>query len=232
MKLIYCRGGDESAPKVAKLAGMLYGTRYDYTPYAPVYMLDGGADAVNWARYLDKVKAHAPTMALTPDYFATVGKHTLWAQIDALQALGVERVAVCPKFLGAVKDIPVDCVVAISVPTTYAGYLPLPHEVYGRTLHFLGGHPDQHAHLIRQYAEADVESIDLNVIGLKAGLGQFWARGGGWVHAPKNKYPSWALAVLSGRNVRRYLVAPTIDYRRRRVRRAMYSSLMFDEVTG
>lgn len=37
MKLIYCRGGDESAPKVAKLAGMLYGTRYDYTPYAPVW---------------------------------------------------------------------------------------------------------------------------------------------------------------------------------------------------
>lgn len=223
MNLIYCRGGDKSAPKVAKLAGMLYGTHYEYKAYAPVYMLDGGLDAVKWALYLEKVKQHAPTMALTPDFYAHVDKNTLWAQIDALRALGVEKVAVCPKFMGAVKHIPIDCLVAISVPTSYAGFLPLPHELYGRTLHFLGGSPDQHAHLIIQYSDSQVESIDLNIIGLKAGLGQLWARSGGWVHAPKKRFSSWALAVLSGRNVRRYLDAPTINYSRKRVQRAMYA---------
>lgn len=228
MKFIYCRGGDKLAPKVAQWAQMEYGTRYDYKAYAPVYMLDGGADAVAWDRYLEKVREYRPVMALTPDYFAHVDKHTLWAQIDALRTLGVERIAVCPKHPGAVANIPADCVVAVSVPTGYAGFLPLPGELIGRSLHLLGGYPDQHAYLMQAYLSAQVESIDLNVIGLKAAFGQFWTRAGGWQVAPKGRFSTFVLSVHSARNVRRYLDAPTIDYRRRRVQRAMYSHLMFD----
>ena len=222
MDLIYCRGGDKQAPGIAKAAGVLYGTRYDYKPYAAVFMLDGGAGSVDWRLYLDKTCEHQPIMALTPDYF-TPDARTLLTQIDELRALGVARICVCPKFRGAVGDIPDDCVVAVSVPTSYAGFLPHAAELVGRRIHFLGGHPDQIAHLMTVYQGAEIISADMNIIGRKADLGQFWRTRGGWQTAPNSRFESRLLAIHSWRNVRAYLNAPK-QTSARRVQRVMYAA--------
>lgn len=226
MDLIYCRGGDKEAGLVAKMAGVMYGVHYKHKPYdVPVFMLDVGPGSVNWDLYLNKVREYKPVMALTPDYYVS-DRRTLWSQIDSLRSLGVERVCVAPKFHGAVSHIPYDCLVGVSVPTRYAGFLPHPNELDGRKLHYLGGHPDQVAYLVRVYSGSESVSVDMNIIGYKACHGQFWRVSGGWQIATKNRFSSFHLAVHSWRNIRLYFGFPRWGRNTKRVQRVMYTDLL------
>lgn len=220
MEIIYCRGGDKDAPKIANETGMRYGSRYDYTPYAPVWMQDGG-EFPEWTRYVEIANAWRPTMALTPDYFGDTNKMN--EQVEALKPL-CELVAVCPKFSGAVALIPESCVIAVSVRTSYAGFQPFPDEVKGRCLHLLGGHPDQQLLLkqIYEYAGAKVISVDGNILGRKASLGQFWRKVGGWQTAPKGRFDDIHLAMQSALNIREYFNRNAPVGTARRVERSMY----------
>lgn len=85
-------------------------------------------------------------------------------QVAALHEAGVLIVMVCPKFHGAVKDIPKDCRVAVSVPRRYAGFMPETSELRGRVVHLLGGSPIAQRRIITQYAGAGaiVASVDGN----------------------------------------------------------------------
>jgi hypothetical protein len=211
MRLIYCRGGDKSAPKVCARAGWLYGTRHDCKPYAmPVYMLDINWEKYVWADYVTKVALYKPTLAMVPDYFSDVPKSLLLERIAEVKEAGASEVMVCPKFLGAVGDIPDWCIVAISVPTDYAGFLPPAHEVQGRRLHLLGGYPDQWQYLKRyRYPQSNIVSADGNALALKAQRGMWWsARKADWIQAPRGQYKNISLMIQSARRIGEYMNNP------------------------
>lgn len=236
-KIVLVRGGDQTVTNVLNNAdGWLYGTRHDYAAYAPVYMLDvafhkweklqsDSERAAFWAQYLTKVRQHQPQVAMAVDYLHPSQRWLLYRQIRDLRALGVQ-VMVCPKFAGAVAHIPSWCIVAVSVPTTYAGFMPDPSELTGRRVHLLGGHPDQLAFLIHEhYTNAQIVSVDLNVFMDKAKKGQYWSDvEGRWVSVRGQNQPTEELKVRSARNITTYLRnAPRRIWKYRRVEKCRYT---------
>lgn len=214
MIFVYCRGGDKTAPEVAKAAGIEYGVRGDYKPYAPPYMIDVKWRNYDWPRYLRLMEQYAPSVAMVPDYESPEQLPKLLKQIADLESL-VGRVMVCPKFDGALADIDTRHLVALSVPTEYAGFLPDRAELIGRDIHLLGGHPDQQAYLIRRrYAGLNIVSADGNVLGFKANKGMVWSelRGDWWQTWPSLGYSSVSLAIVSAKTILPYLTsaAPVI----------------------
>lgn len=172
--LAYVRGGAKGAPAVARDAGAAYGVRNDYKAYDWIFMLDIHWTNYDWNEYMHLVCTQRPVQAMCPDYTHPSQRRQLYRQMRDLKAAGVLRVIVCPKFAGAVAHIPQWCTVAVSVPTDYAGYLPN-ESLAGRKVHFLGGHPDQWLYLTQhRYPLANVQSVDGNICGLKAALGQAW----------------------------------------------------------
>jgi hypothetical protein len=176
MNFIYCRGGDKSAPKIAEQAGMKYGVRYDYTAYAPVYMLDVGLNP-KWTTYIRKVKKLKPTFALAPDFEQHRDKLTMELYISDLRRLEVPLIGCAPKFYGALAQLPGDIVICISIPTKYSGYLPADDELLpGRKYHLLGGDIRAQIKEMHRITEAggDVISMDGNKLAMKAAYGQIW----------------------------------------------------------
>jgi hypothetical protein len=228
MEIVYVRGGDKLAPKVAALSGMAYGTRHDYKAYASIYMLDIHWRNYDWVDYLAILTAHMPTLAMVADYEFPSQREMMLQQIADLRAIGIEHVMCCPKFVGACADIPHDVILAISVPTGYAGFMPDPSEVGNRRVHLLGGHPDQQAYCIyHKYAAANVVSVDGNELAFKANKGQFWSKSGGWRAAPKKRFSSEILMIYSARNIVAYLKTfqPIFNKRvTKRVKACMYSA--------
>ena len=208
LDVVLIRGGAKDAPAIAAASGMRYGVRHDYTPYADVFMLDIHWTKYDWRDYLAKARMYRPVAAMTPDYEYAWQFTALQRQIDDLRQLGVPRILVCPKWHKAIEHIPLDCVVAISVPApSYAGYLPPDLSVlHGRMVHLLGGKPEKQAEYIRKLSAhgAKVISTDGNYHVRKAGLGQ-WFDGGRWVQLRDKSVSDFDLAVASSRNIVRYL---------------------------
>lgn len=221
--LAYVRGGEPDAVTVARWAGCAYGVRNDYKAYAQSFMLDIHWTDYDWNEYMQIVATQHPVQAMVPDYESPLQKARLYEQIADLRAAGVLRVMCCPKFAGAVADIPADCVLAISVPTEYAGFLPS-ESLAGRKLHLLGGHPDQWIYVKRyRYPRAHILSIDGNIAGLKAQTQQYWDCGWREVEAGR-KEDRRHLATVSLRNARRELfdgALPKLVYSRRVLRCAI-----------
>lgn len=208
MEIVYIRGGDKHAPEVAKAAGMHYGTRHDYKPYGNVWMLDIKWTKYDWRQYLDIVRQHSPMLALAPDYEWSWQWTALRRQIDDLRVL-VRHVLVCPKFAGAVSHIPLDCIVAVSVPApSYAGFLPDIRELVGRKIHLLGGRPETQALLIQRLhgVGAEVFSVDGSYLSMKAGHGQVFSDGK-WIQRRDRRVPNHELEMMSAINVARMLRA-------------------------
>lgn len=216
MEIVYVRGGDKTAPAIAQASGMAYGTRHDYLPYADVFMLDVDFHRYQklktdeqreafWQSYLAEVKEHKPFMAMAVDYERPEQRRVLYRQIRDLKPL-VTRILVCPKFVGAVQHIPSWCVVAVSVPTSYAGFLPAYSHLKGRQVHLLGGKPEVQAQIIRKLigVGAEVVSVDGSYHAMKAGFGQ-WFDGGRWVQLRRNVVSDTDLCLASARNIVRYL---------------------------
>jgi hypothetical protein len=205
--LIGCRGNDPDAPKLLKAEGWRYGFRSDATPYGWPYFVDIKWCDYIWSSHLAVIREWRPVIAMVADYESLTRQSFMLAQIRDISSLGV-RPMVCPKFSGAVADIPKGCIVAVSVPTDYAGFLPEPSEVKGRELHLLGGHPDQFRVLIQRYNQSKVVSIDCSAIFQKAQFGAFWsAKRNTWRHV-KHRFSTHALTRMSARQVTTYLGQP------------------------
>lgn len=211
IEIIYCRGGSVRAPHVAKMAGMSYGTHYKYKTYAPVTFVDSGLDPVIWTEYYRIVRDLMPKMALVPDYYFPHQLPRVLAQADSLRSLGVLPL-ICPKFHGAMSNIPRWCRVAISVPAEdYAGFLPDDDEVIDRDLHLLGGSPAQYLYIIRhRYQQSRVLSVDGNKFARKAGSGQVWiANQARWKQVePAHRVSNYILERVSAVEIVRYLHNP------------------------
>lgn len=203
MKFIYCRGGDKSAPELASANNWHYGIRYDYTAYGDVYMLDGGLNP-KWSHYMKRARTLRPKFALVPDYYKS-DVISLELYCMDIRSLGA-RPGVCPKFLGAVNEIPNDAVICESLPTTYAGFLIPDNEVLpDRDYHLLGGDPvlqlSEYKRLTR--LGGNVISADGNKLMMKAAHGQvFCAKSGKW---KKHTGSTPALAEISAQEINNYL---------------------------
>jgi GNAT superfamily N-acetyltransferase len=223
---ILVQGTNKLIPNVARRSGFAYGTREVETPQDWVYQVDidlADAEAdwrrYRWGVYMRKIRQWRPFAALVVDYFEPAQKDTMLRQVQDLRDAGVLRILVCPKFDGAVQDIPSDCIVAISVPSSYSGFVPPLGELEGRRVHLLGGSPVQWfgqksrkrnrpatGYVAKlQGAGAIVVSVDGNSHFKIAQTGNFHANG----RSVKDRRTLglYDLAVLSGRNIVRELNA-------------------------
>lgn len=201
MDIIYCRGGDPAAPRLAQAAGMRYGVRYDYTAYGDVHMLDGGLHP-RWSRYLQAVARYRPAFALLPDYFKSdpIALELYWMDLEPR----VQRIGICPKFAGAVAELPEAAVICESIPSQYAGFLIPDGELLAyRDYHLLGGDPRLQKIEIERITRAGgrVISLDGNKLAMKAAHGQVFFDGKWLVHTGTTE----ELAYISAMELMDYL---------------------------
>src|SRR5688572_1420205 len=182
MKYILVRGGDKTAVTIAHEANWLYGIRHDTKAYASIHMLDVHWERYSWGDVCAKINQLQPVMALIPDFEVPSQLGQVLTRIAQLQDLGVQEILVCPKFEEVVPLMPHSVIIAVSVPSIYAGYIPPLEQLKNRRIHLLGGNPFKQADLIRKINGAGgcVQSLDANGFVQKAGLGQFWQYGN-WV---------------------------------------------------
>lgn len=154
---ILVRGDNRSVPDIAKKTGWAYGLRDDHRAYAWPFMIDINWQAYDWQKYTALIQAMRPVQAMVADYERSSQREIMLQQATDLRRLGVLRVLVCPKFTGAIDDIPRDCIIALSVPTKnkgkYKGWWPAPDELAklaGRKIHLLGGSPRKQMQCITQ----------------------------------------------------------------------------------
>lgn len=155
----WVQGGNQYVPVYAKQAGMAYGTRHDTKPHDYCWMLDIKWKDYDWAQYMDIVRHLRPVQAMVADYEAPEQRNIMLQQVQQLRDEGVLNIMVCPKFASAVQDIPADCIIAVSVPSRYAGYIPNTAETGNRKVHLLGGTPQKQLALLKDY---NVVSADGN----------------------------------------------------------------------
>jgi hypothetical protein len=181
MDIIFCAGRNKRFAEIALAEDFLYGVRHDYRPLWRPFMVDINWKCYQWSDYVGKVAEWQPVAAMVPDYESPEQRGSMVARACQLVALGVERVMVCPKFLGAVLDVPEWCIIAISVPSSYAGFLPPIAELKGRKVHLLGGSPRDQLDVCRWYRSHGIEviSVDVNMHMKAAQHGTFY-RNGKW----------------------------------------------------
>lgn len=218
MLILNCivRGGNKDIPDIARQTGNAYGVQYVKPAFAWPFMVDSDPEHCDWPKMMQAVNLYHPVQALTMDYFPGQ-RDMMLAQVEDLRNAGVLRVAVCPKFDGAVKDIPQDCVVAISLKTVgrlakqrnkYAGFIPDLWELVDRRCHLLGGSPDLQKQMITRLrgVGAKVLSLDGNAHIRSAGLGSVY-HDGKWRRKRGEKADLAAGGLYSSGNIQRELQA-------------------------
>lgn len=206
---IFCEGGNALFPEVAWQSGMAYGVRSDYAAFAYPFMLDAPFKPQNWnwGQHAAAIQRHRPVMALARDYERPDQREDVLMQLDYFRACGVLRPTVCCKFAGAVEDMPADVLIAVSVPSQYAGWLPSDLREYaGHKLHLLGGTPQQWLELIPKLhaAGAHVLSADGSAHETAAKKGAHWEQGK-WRRKDGKKAAYFETMVFSGREIVRVL---------------------------
>lgn len=206
---ILCMGKKKEIPEIARRSGMAYGTRHDHKPHDWPFMVDIRWDKYDWQDYMHKICTWRPVQAMVADYESPSQRRVLYQQIKDLHAAGVLRVKVCPKFDGAVAHIPSWCVIAVSVPSQYAGFLPQDLGEYrGRKLHLLGGSAPDVYELIPKLrgVDATVISMDGNSHESASKKGSHY-EGGRWVNNHREKVDIAHTMVVSARNLANNLSA-------------------------
>lgn len=235
---VIVRGGNPVVPGICRSSGQAYGVQKE-TAYAPPFMIDiewepfdwplqasrgvsreqylRDAEAA-WIKYQKRVQELHPVMAMVADYMEPEQKPMLDRQIADLRADGVLRVLVCPKFHGAIRDIPEDCIVAVSLRTRgklakgkknkFAGFMPNWMELVGRKVHLLGGAPALQKKTIAelQGIGATVISVDGNAHLGAAATGSVYADGK-WRRKDGEKVTLLPTQVQSSQNITKELNA-------------------------
>lgn len=196
---IQVAGNNTKWPALCRESGIAYGSRHDDKIRAWPAMIDINWKKYDWNCYLTILAQHKPLMAMVADYEAPAQKELMLKQVQDLRDLGILRIMVCPKFDGAIADIPSDCIVAVSVPSKYAGYIPPMQQLKGKKVHLLGGSPvKQREYLLKiNGAGAYVVSADGN--SHTSADGRLWKHGR-W-QFPRNGTPYYALVKDSAVNI-------------------------------
>lgn len=213
---IIVRGNKADVVKVARETGNAYGIHHGSLAHAWPYMVDSDPEHCIWTDVMKVVRIYHPVQALTMDYYEGKREQML-EQVDDLRQEGVLRIAVCPKFHGAVADIPAHCIVAVSLKTNgklakgankYAGFMPDFAELVGRKIHLLGGSPRLQKETIvkLQAIGAKVLSVDGNSQFGAAEKGSAWIDGR-WKRQNGEAVDLYSTYVISSRNIQRELNA-------------------------
>lgn len=175
MDLIYCAKYTELSPIAASM-GFLLGARSDSARVIKYKgMIDINWKNYNWDNHLSVVKDHQPKYSVAPDI---TNREQLNKTINNAYELKKwsDFVIVVPKENNLINDIPNDFVIGVSVPSNYAGFVPMGAELSGRKAHLLGGSPRKQLELYRHYSEFDVEiaSSDINCHHKASNYGSYW----------------------------------------------------------
>lgn len=176
MDLIYCAGGNTRLARIAIDEGFLYGARSDDIREL---RCDGLVDIdwrrYDWRRHLNAITLHRPRYAVAPDVLSLREVPRVLRLAQQIADCSARPVIV-PKVPGVVRYIPREFLVGVSVPTTYAGFLPPIAELVGREVHLLGGSPRQQRELWLHYCTegVNVVSADANCHSKASDFGSYW----------------------------------------------------------
>jgi hypothetical protein len=181
MDLIYCAGGNKRLANIAIEEGFLYGARSDdIRDLRCNGLIDINWKEYNWESHVNLVAQHKPKYAVVPDILQKRQLEKVLSYAEELKAY-CERVIIVPKLHNIIKLIPRNFVIGISVPTSYAGFLPKTDELVDRKVHFLGGSPRQQRELWKHYTKwgIHVTSVDGNSHSKASDYGSYW-NGNNW----------------------------------------------------
>jgi GNAT superfamily N-acetyltransferase len=195
---IQCAGNNRLFPALCKNAGIGYGSRHDDQIRGFPHMIDINWRGYDWQEYLSIIKQHKPIIAMVADYLAPEQKYTMLKQVHQLWQY-VLRVMVCPKFDTAIVDIPDDCIIAVSVPSKYAGYIPPLHQLRGKRVHLLGGSPVKQREYALKIAGQGGIVVSMDGNSHTSHDGRVWDTGR-WMH-PRNGTPYYDLVARSAKNI-------------------------------
>jgi len=189
MDVIYCAGGGKVLAQIAIEEGFLYGARSDDIRPEPRCngLIDIKWDDYDWVQHLNAIQFHRPKYSVVPD-------------ITSLRELGrilrlatrtepfCQRVIVVPKIDSIVRFIPRKYLIGVSVPTSYAGFLPETKELVGREIHLLGGSPRQQRELWIYFKKMKIKvnSVDVNTHNKVSNFGNYW-NGSKWIFEGRYK---------------------------------------------
>lgn len=211
---VIVRGARKGVADLARRTGMAYGVRHDCKAEGWPFMVDINWEKVKkcpdeWDKVVEVVRKTRPVVAMVQDWEPEIPLETIQRQIADLRNLGLLRIMVCPKQDGIMSFIPADCIIAVSIPSSYAGYLPDPTTLKGRLIHLLGGTPDKQKEYIVKYTGhgGRVISVDGNKhIGV-AQVGTTWSDGS-WRKAKRGeRVDIAACSFYSGHHIQRELNA-------------------------
>ena len=176
MDIIYCAGGNKRLANIAIDEGFLYGARSDdIRDIRCNGLIDINWKIYNWQAHVNLVAKHKPKYAVVPDI---VNKRQLNKTLIYAKELTsyCEKVIVVPKVHDIIKFIPDNIIIGISIPTSYAGFLPHVEELASREVHFLGGSPRQQRELWKQYTLCgiSISSVDGNSHSKASDFGSYW----------------------------------------------------------
>lgn len=179
-ELIFCYGKNPSFAPIALAAGFRYGAQLPCVTYAPVYFADNEYRQPDRTAYMAALAEHRPQVATVVDWMVDeqLPDVLAWAE-EAAQYC--ERLIIIPKVSGGISRIPTriggrDVVLGYSVPTTHGGTDLMLWEFAGRSVHLLGGSPQQQMFLYSRYFRGicDVVSADGNMHCQQANSCRFW----------------------------------------------------------
>jgi hypothetical protein len=181
--LIYCADGNRRFAQIAIDHGFRYGAQLPNTVYFRPYFADQDWRKPDRERYMAALAEHQPTMATVLDWEREdqLPEVLDWAEEAARY---VKWILIVPKVIGGIANIPRringrDIILALSVPTRYAGtQLPF-WEFVGWPVHLLGGSPQAQMTLYSYLRVcADVVSVDGNyMLKMATKYNRFWVPG-------------------------------------------------------
>lgn len=177
MDIIYCAGGNRALASIAMEEGFMYGARSDDLRRGLRCngLIDIKWKKYDWRKHKFLVSEHRPKYAVVPD---VESRDSLALAITLAEELKdyCHRVIIVPKIPGLVAGIPRDYLIGISVPTSYAGFLPSPLELSGHQVHLLGGTPGQQRQIWRYYGlmGISITSVDSNSHSKASDYGSYW----------------------------------------------------------
>jgi len=176
MDIIYCAGGNTRLAQIAIEEGFLYGSRSDDIRNIRCNgIIDINWKKYNWENHKALVATHRPKYAVAPDI---VDCNKINETIDLATSLQnfCSRVIIVPKIHGVISKIPLSFVVGISLPSSYAGFIPHFKELIGRDIHLLGGTPGQQRSFWKYYSQKGltITSVDCNSHSKTSDFGSYW----------------------------------------------------------
>ncbi len=177
MDVIYCAAGNTRLATIAIEEGFLYGGRSD--DIRRKLRCDGLIDInwknYDWDRHVKLVKEHRPKYAVVPD-ITRVRQLDITLELAQELAQYCEHIIVVPKVPDVIGYIPKQYIIGVSIPTSYAGFVPNMSELTYRTVHLLGGTPRQQRDYWKHYQQTNivVTSVDTNSHSKASDFGSYW----------------------------------------------------------